>query len=205
MINPDYVVKNMRGVWNLAFGSRDWNADIDCSMDGVFNSFWAIALSIPFVALTFMAVHPTLVTAPQFNETVLAKAPIPLLLFAEIASLALYWLANVAALVFTARKINASSNVARLIVAFNWSRLMGLIAISLSAIVLGMSGNVSIFVLVYLPAAFFSLSILWSVLRTFLPVNIVMTISLMTMLILIEIIIDTVVTHGTVGVFQFFS
>ena len=205
MITLDYVVKNTRGVWNLAYTERDWRDDIDCTTDGVFKSFWAIALSIPFVAITFTAVHPTLSTAPQFEETVLAQAPVALLMFAELASLVLYWLANVAALVFTARKINASDKIAHLIVAFNWSRLMGLGAIAIAAFVLGVTANVSLFVLIYLPAAFFSLSILWSVLRKFLPVNIVMTISLITMLILIEIIIDSLITHGLVGLYQFFS
>ncbi len=205
MITLDYVVKNMRGVWNLAFTERDWRDDVDCTTEGVFKSFWAIALSIPFVVITFTAVHPTLSTAPQFEETILARTPAALLIFAELVSLVLYWLANVAALVFTARKINASDKVAHMIVAFNWSRLMALAAVATAAFVLGVTGNVSIFVLIYLPAAFFSLSILWAILRKFLPVNIVMTISLITMLILIEIIVDTLVTHGLVGLYQFFS
>ena len=205
MISPEYVAQNIRGVWRMAFGGGDWRADIDCTTDGVFKSFWAIAISIPFVAITFLAVRPTLVEAPQFEETILAKAPVALLLFAELAALVLYWVANVGALVLTARKINASRNAAQLIIAFNWSHLMGLAAIAAPALLLGLTGGISTFVLLYLPAGFFSLLILWKVLRTCLPINIVMTVSLITMLILIEIIIDTLVTHGAVGVFHLFS
>lgn len=202
MISPDYVAQQFRGVWRMAFGGGDWRADIDSTTDGVFRSFWAIALSAPLAVIAFLAARETLTETPEIQETILVKAPVLVLLASEIVALVLYWTANIGALVITASSINASRQAANVIVAFNWSRLIAFALVAAPAAILGLTGNVSLFVLLYLPALFLSLAILWGVLRACLPINIVMTVSLIAMLVLIEIIIDTLVTYGAIGLYQ---
>lgn len=205
MISTDYIVQNLRGVWRMAFGGGDWRADLDRTTDGVFKSFWAVALSAPFAALAFTATHRALIDTPQFDDSILATAPFSVLLLAEMVSLALHWAASVAALVFTAQSINATRRAADVIVAFNWSRFIAIIAVAAPAVFLGLTGNAGLFALFYLPALFFSLILVWRILRACLPLSGVMTISLIVMLILIEVIVDALVTYGAVGLYGLLS
>ncbi|MBL4620758.1 MAG: hypothetical protein JKX88_11750 [Marinicaulis sp.] len=206
MITINYVAQNIRGVWKMAFGGEgDGHEDLDFTTDGVFKSLWAIIISAPFALLAFAAGRRVVMDMPQYNETIFANAPFSLLLTAELGALALYWSASIAALVMTARAINASRQIASLIVAFNWSQLLGFMIIALPATLFGMTGNMNIYVLAILPASFLSLAILWGVLRRCLPINIIMTISLIAMLVLIEIMINTLVTHGAVAAYQALS
>jgi hypothetical protein len=205
MITVNYAAQNMRGVWRMAFGGGDWREDIDLTTDGVFKSLWAIALAAPLALLTFASARRAAMDMPQFQEAIFSKAPFSLLLAAELGAFTLYWAASIAALAMTASAINASQRAASVIVAFNWSQLLSFIIIAAPAALLGMTGNINLFVLLYLPALFLSLAILWGVLRQCLPVNIIMTISLIAMLALIEIIINTLVAHGAVKLYQLLS
>ena len=205
MISIDYVAQNIRGVWRMVFGGEDWREDFELTTEGVFKSFWAIALSAPLALLAFAAARRAVIDAPEFRDTIFAKAPFGLLLLAELGALVLYWAASVAALVMIAKSINASRQIARLIITFNWGQLLTFIIIAGPAALLGMTGDFNLFVLLYLPALFLSLAIIWGVLRKNLPVTIGMTIALIAMITLIEIIINTLVTHGVVGLYLLLS
>lgn len=204
MISIDYAAQNMRGVWRMAFGG-DWREDLDLTTEGVFKSFWAIALSAPLALLAFAAARRAVLDTPEFQSTIFAKAPFSVLLLAELGALTLYWVASITALVMITKAIDASRHIASLIIAFNWGQLLTFIIIAGPAALLGLTGDASLFVLFYLPALFISLAILWGVLRKNLPVTISMTIALIAMITLIEIIINTLVTHGVVELYLLLS
>ena len=137
MITINYVAQNIRGVWKMAFGGgEEWREDLDFTTDGVFKSLWAIVISAPLALLAFAAGRRAVMDTPQYHETIFANAPFSLLLAAEMGALVLYWSASIAALVMTAKAINASRQIACLIVAFNWSQLLGFIIIALPAALL---------------------------------------------------------------------
>lgn len=206
MITITYVAQNIHGVWKMAFGGNDdWRENLDFTTDGVFKSLWAMVIAAPFALLAFAAGRRAVMDTPQYQETIFANAPFSLLLTAELGALALYWSASIAALVMTARAINASRQIAGLIIAFNWSQLLGFMVVALPAAIFGATGNMNIYVLAILPASFLSLAILWGVLRRSLPMNIIMTLSLIAILILIEITINTLITHGAIAAYQALS
>ncbi|MHA7871689.1 MAG: hypothetical protein ACX939_05000 [Hyphococcus sp.] len=206
MIDAAYVAQQVRGVWRMAFGGAgDWRDDIDRTTDGVFRSLWAIALALPLVALNFMAARRAIANNPMFAETALATAPAGILLTAELVALVIYWGANLGVLLSATRSLKASRRVADVIVGYNWGRLMTVAILAAPAAVLGATGNVSIFVVLYLPALALAISILWGVLRQSLSAGVGMTLALLILLMLIEIIINTVITNGAVALFQSLS
>ena len=213
MISVGYVAQNLRGVWQMVFQGEgrlageqeDWGKNLDFSLEGVFNSFWAIALSAPLALLSFAAAKRAVIETPQTGESIFSKFPFELLLISELAALVVYWAASIAALVITARAINASHKIAGLIVAFNWSQLLGYLCIVIPAALYGITGSVNLYALAVFPVLILNLMILWGVLRNCLPLTIGMTLLFIALLAIIQIIISELVISGMIGLYQLFS
>lgn len=201
----DYAAKNIKGVWRLAFGAPDWRDDLDISVDGVFRSFWAVALAAPFSILAFLAARRAALATPEAASSVITDTPLAVILPADIIGLALDWGASIAALVFTANAIGARKQAAQVIVGFNWAQVIAAIAISLPVLVLALTNNMDLFVLLYLPAVGFALALLWGLLRRSLPLDVGMTIALIAMLTLIGVIINSSVTASAVFLYHALS
>lgn len=201
----EYAAKNIKGVWRLAFGAPDWRDDLDISVEGVFRSFWAIGLAAPFSVLAFLAARRAALASPDIAPSAITATPLAVILPADIIGLALDWGVSIAALMFTANAIGAGKQSAQLIVGFNWAQVIGAMAISLPVLVLGLTNNMDLFVLLYLPAAGFTLALLWGLLRKSLPLDIGMTVALIAMLTLIGVIINSSVTAGAVFLYHALS
>ena len=205
MISTSYVMQQLRGIWRMCFSDDDWREDLDLSTDGVFNSLWAIALSGPLALLSFAAAKRAVMESPQAINTIFTKVPFSLLLVSELTALVIYWIASIIALVIASRSIDASRNITTLIVAFNWSQLLGYICIVFPAALYGITGNVSLYALAILPVLLLNLMILWNVLRQCLPVTIGMTLLIIGLLTIIQVVISELIIGSIAGVYQWFS
>jgi hypothetical protein len=202
MMDFDYIARHVRGVWRMAFGGHESDGgddDMDRSMDGVFASFWAIIITAPFAMVAFTADKQIAASSTEFSNTVYAKAPLPVLFTAEIIALAAYWAASIAALVLTARSLNATRQVAGLIVAYNWGQLVIFMLSAAPAATLIFTGNLNLFALVALPAGIAGVFILWRVLRVSLPLTIGATIFLIVLLTAIKLFVNSVVVQAIVS------
>ncbi len=201
MINFDYIARHVRGVWRMAFGGHesDGGDGMDRSMDGVFASFWAIIITAPFAMVAFTADKQIAASSTEFSNTVYAKTPLPVLFTAEIIALAAYWAASIAALALTARSLNATRQVAGLIVAYNWGQLVIFMLSAAPAATLIFTGNLNLFALVALPAGIAGVFILWRILRQNLPLTIGATIFLIVLLTAIKLFVNSIVVQTIVS------
>ncbi len=204
MIDFDYIARHVRAVWRMAFGGGDRRDDMDRSIDGVFASFWAIIITTPFALVAFTADKQLAVSSSEFSNTVYAKAPLPMLFTAEIIALAAYWGASIAALALTARSLNATRQVAGLIVAYNWGQLVIFMLSAAPAATLIFTGNLNLFALVALPAGIAGVFILWRILRQNLPLTIGGAIFLIVLLTAIKLFVNSVVVHAIVAFYFLF-
>lgn len=205
MIDFEYAGRHVRGVWRMAIGAPDWTDDVDRSVDGVFRSFWAIALATPFALLAFHSAARAARLSPRYAETVFAKAPAPLIISAEMLGFIASWAASVAALGAIARALKESNHAASLIVTYNWSQLLTMAVASVPAALLAVTGATELFVLLALPAIAFSFFVLWGVLRRNLSITVGVAISLIALLTLIELLINAATTQGAVALIQLLS
>jgi len=205
MIDFEYAGRNVRGVWRMALDEPGWTDDIDRSVDGVFRSFWAMALAAPFALLAFHSAARAARLSPRYAETVFAKAPAPVIISAEMLGFIASWAASVAALGAIARALKSSNRAASLIVTFNWSQLLTMAVASIPAALLALTGATQLFVLLALPAIVFSFFVMWGVLRRNLSVTIGVAISLIALLTLIELLVNAATTQGAVALVQLLS
>jgi hypothetical protein len=206
MIDFDYIARHVRGVWRMAFGANESGGgdDMDRSIDGVFASFWALIITAPFALVAMTARKQLAAPSAEYSNTIYAKAPLPVLFTAEIIALAAYWAASIAALVLTARSLNATRQVAGLVVAYNWGQLVIFMLSAAPAAVLIFTGNLNLFALVALPAGIAGVFILWRILRQNLPLTIGGVVFLIVLLTVIELFVKSVVVHAVVSFYFLF-
>ncbi len=205
MINFDYVARHLRGVWRMAFGGDSDGGDIDRSIDGVFASFWAVVIAAPFALVAFSAGKQWAATTPDYANSVYAKAPLPVLFTAEIIALAAYWGAIIAALLLVARTLNATRQVAGLIVAYNWGQLIIFMISAAPSAVLIFTGDLNLFALTALPVGIAGLFINWRILRQNLPLTIAAAVFLIVLLTIIKLFVNSVVVHAVVWFYFLFA
>ena len=205
MIDFEYAGRHLRGVWRLVSGDAAWRDDMDFTTEGVFRSFWAVALSAPFALFGFVAAARAVARTPEYPRTIFAKAPLGVLLAAEIATMVLFWAAAIAILAFGAQRLGASRNAAAVIVAFNWSQLLAVIAASAPALVLALTGNAALFAALALPVLAFSVFLLWVVLRRNLPLDVGLAVAMIAALIVVELALNSLVANGAIWLYQLVS
>ncbi len=209
MIDFDYAARNIQGVWRLAVEGPEaqWSGrnGVDRSVEGVFRSFWAVALTAPFSLLAFVSAHRAAMQSETLQPVLLAEAPMALLLIAELAGFLADWALSIGALVVTARALDAQSRTGDVIICFNWAQVMAAIAVSTPIFLFALTANASLFSIFYLPALGFAIMLLWRVLRGCLPLSVGMTIALLAMLALIGVIANATVTGGALFLFQLLS
>ncbi|MEO1252311.1 MAG: hypothetical protein AAFW81_08205, partial [Pseudomonadota bacterium] len=79
MIDTQYALDHLRGVWRLALRREDWRRGLDISVDGFFKSLWAIALTLPFAFLAFAAAARAVRSSPEYADSDLVRAPLSVL------------------------------------------------------------------------------------------------------------------------------
>lgn len=205
MIRFDYAARHLRGVWRLIGGDENWRDEMDLSTDGVFASFWSIALSAPFAIVGILTEYRIAGSSPAFQSSLHAKAPVAVMAPIELLSSLIVWLLSAAALVFVARRLNATREIAALIVSFNWSQLLAFITVMAPAIAIAATGNAEISSLLYFIVLIFSIYLFWVILRRNLPIDIGVTVLLIAGLSAASFAIYAILTNLAVRAYQLVS
>lgn len=205
MIRFDYAARHVRGVWRLVSGDEHWRDEMDLSTEGVFASFWSIALSAPFAIVGVLTEYRIAGNSPAFQSSLYAQAPIAVMAPIELLSSLVVWLLSVAALAFVARRLNATRETAALIVSFNWSQLLAFTTVMAPAIAIAATGNAEVSSLLYFVVLIFSIYIFWIVLRRNLPIEIGVTILLIVGLSAASFAIYAILTNMAVRLYQLVS
>ncbi len=205
MISFDYAARHLRGVWRLAAGDENWRSEMDLTTEGVFASFWAIALSAPFAAVGVLAENRIAEASPAYQSTLYARAPMAIMLPAELLSSLVAWFITVAALGLVARRLGATRDAAALIVSFNWSQLLAFLAVMAPALAIVATGNAEIGALLFLAVLIFSIYLFWVVLRRNLPIEVSVAIVLIVGLSAASFGVYVILTNSAVRLYQLFS
>lgn len=203
MIDFAYTAQQIKGVWRLLF--KGDSADLDRSLDGVFHSFWAIALSTPFILATYMGAQKLAAMAPDSAETIFTKAPFLWLFGARLLAFLAYWAASIAFLSSIARMGRASGQAGTMMIAYNWSHFLSFAAASAPAAALALTGNAELFAVFALPAVIFSYVVFWNTLRRTLPLTIGVTIAIIAGLTVFQILVNAIISESAIGLYQLVS
>lgn len=205
MISIDYAARHLRGVWRLATGDENWRDELDISTDGVFASFWAVALSAPFAIVGVLAEYRIASASPAFQSSHYAGAPLSVMAPAELLSSLIAWGAGIAALAFAAQRLNATRETAALIISYNWSQLFAYITVMVPAVLILTTGNAELSALLFLSIFVFGVFLFWVVVRKNLPIDIGMTVMLLVALLAVSFGVYAVITNFAARLFQLFS
>ena len=201
MIQSDYVITHLRGIWQLIVGRKDWRADMDISVDGVFRSLWALALSTPIAIIAAIATQNLQALVPESTDAIKVTAPLPVSIFAMLVSLAVTWFGILAGLVAVTRGMNATHAAGPLIITYNWSQLLSFLAFMAPISVFAITQSAEAFVLSALPVAIFELVILWNIIRRILPIGVGGAIALMLGVLVGEQIIGSLVHDSLISLY----
>ncbi|MEM8934882.1 MAG: hypothetical protein AAGC77_00570 [Pseudomonadota bacterium] len=190
MIDFDYAVRHLAGVWAMVRGLDNWRDDIDRSMDGVFKSFWALPMALGPALFILAATARGAAGNPEFSQSVVAHAPPALLLIAGAVALVAYWLASIALIVAFLQRLQATRQVSDTIIAFNWVQLLTLCVEAIPAGLFAITRGPEVFVTLSLVAAIFTLYATWRVLRLAAGVNVSAAIGIIVTLIIVEFVIN---------------
>ncbi len=205
MISFAYAARHLRGVWRLAAGDDDWRDEMDLSTEGVFTSFWAIAFSAPFAIVGVLTEYKIAGSAPAFQSSLYAKAPLVILAPVELLASLIVWLMTAAALGFVAKRLEATQETTALIVSFNWSQLLAFITVLAPAVVFVTTGNAQIGSLLYFVVLIFSIYLFWIVIRRILPITVGVTILVIVGLSAVSFGIYAVLTNLAIRLYQLVS
>lgn len=194
MIDFDRAGRNLRALLTLAFTDREaeWRRTLDSSTNGALQSFTAIILSVPFVALSLVMSRRAALASEFSEELVYTSAPAAFVLTGEMIAWALIWAASLIFLMALARGLKAERNASQLIVAYNWAQLLGATLLAIPVTVFLLSASYELMLILQVVLLVFNLYILWRILRTLLPLDVGATIAVISGLILIEFAIFTV-------------
>lgn len=205
MIDFEEAGQRLRGVWRLIAGDEAWREDMDLSTEGVFRSFWAMALSAPFAVLSVLAQSGIARTTPDFASTIYAKAPLPIVLVSELGAALAAWMIAIAALTFAAKRLNAGREAAGLIAAFNWSQLLTYLVSAAPAGLFILTQNIELTAISLIAVFAFSIYVFWVVLRRNLPIDVGPAIAIIVGLSAISIGVYTLITNIAIWFIQLFS
>lgn len=187
MINFDYAASQMAAVWNMAWNRPGWQDALDRSVDGVFRSFWAVALAAPFSFLGYFSLRRAAERIPELRETPLLHTPLPFSLSVEIIGYVVSWGAELAALILLARALGAGARIADVIIGFNWLHVLTAIAQAIPWAVLGFAGQREIAGILSIPSAILVIALIWGYIRRSLGASLAQSIGILLFLILLGV------------------
>ena len=205
MIRFDDAARHLRGVWRLAMGDDDWRDDMDLTTEGVFASFWAIALSTPFAIVSVLSEYRIAIESPAFSSSIYAKAPMAVILPTELIASLVAWGVTLGALALVAQRFGASRETAALIISYNWSQLLAYFTVMGPAISIAATGNGQLSAFLFLGVLFFSIFLFWVVIRRNLPIDVGVAVTLIVGLSAISFGVYAIFTNIAVWLTHLFS
>ncbi len=199
MIQTEYVTQHLTSIWRLVAGRDDWRDNVDVSVDGVFRSFWALALSTPIALIALIATqHMDAISIEPIGATV----PLFVSAITLLISLAASWFFILATLIAVTRGLKATQEAAAVIITYNWGQLLSYLAFMVPIGIFAVTKSTELFALTALPMAIFGLVILWNVIRRILPISIGATIALIIALAIGELIVRNIIDKVVISIYS---
>lgn len=189
----------------MAFNADDWRDDVDRSIDGVFKSFWAAALSAPPALLASVTAQRAVDAMPIEDRGEALSLPWAALAATQFLSLAIIWALSLGLILATARQTGASRQSAETIIAYNWSQLLGFMIFLLPVLTFLTTKSADAYLLAVAPVALLNLFILWRILRSVVLLTAGVAVGLVISLIIIELIADMAIFNIVATLFQALS
>lgn len=205
MIDLDYAARQLAGVWKMAWNRPNWTTSLDRSVDGVFRSFWALALAAPFAFVEFVSLRRILSRDRENPIPPLIEAPFAYAVVVEAGAYLLGWTAGLIALVMAARSIGASRRAADAIIGFNWIQVLTAAAQAAMLALIGAAGEIEALKAFRLPMAAFVIALIWGVLRRSLGAGVAATIAIFLMIVLVGSIARLLIELAAIAVLQAFA
>ena len=204
MVDFDYVAQHVRGVWRMARNHDQWQSDIDASEDGVFKSFWAMALTAPLALLSYLLSRREAALSNDV-EAAIFEIPVAVGFVAGIISFYGLWVLSLLILTEAAKHFDAHRHAASLIITYNWSQFAGLAAFLPAAIIFTATQDTALFSLFKLPVLVFSFYLVWGVIRRNLDVDIPTASAILIGMTIIKIALSSILTGGIVAFYELIS
>ena len=205
MIDFEYAARNMRGVWDAIFAGKDLDHSVDHDAQDVIRSFQAVAIAAPFSILSVAFIRIAALKSTELETDPLITGPYSVFMAAKMAAFATDWMLSIGVLIAATQLFNVKSRLARAITAFNWSQAIAAIALLVPVAILGITQDVALFSVVYLPAFIFALVVTWKILRMALELDIGTTIALIAVLGLTSLMANELITIIAITLIQGFS
>lgn len=165
MISFDVAARQIAGAWKMAFAFENWREDLDRSIDGVFSSFAAIAISLPFVLLFTISAKRAAERTPELADSLYRTAPLAPLIIGDLVVYALDWAASLALLVMLVRSFGAGKQAADLIVGYNWIQPI-IASIQLPSLaIMASTASTTAGGIVGIPAFSLTIVLIWGIVR----------------------------------------
>lgn len=205
MIDSDYAVRHLIGVWKMAWNAPDWENYFDRSVDGVFRSFWAAAFTAPIALAGFISIRHAANQIPEFADAAALQTPIGIAVAAEAVAFVAEWSVQLVVLVIAARMAGAGRRVASLIIGFNWMQVYVTLAQATPLAILGIFGSREAAAILSFPMLVFAIAFNWGFLRRGLRTNVGTTIAVFALLSLLGLIVSSLVGAGTFALYSLLS
>lgn len=205
MISGDYALRQLSGVWKMAWNAPDWQEALDRSVDGVFRSFWAVALAAPIAVVGFFSARRAAERLPDIPPSPILEAPFSVSMIIEAAAFFVDWGVSLAALIFVARAMGLARNAGDLVIGYNWLQIFVAIGQAIPIIGLSLTLRTEVGALLALPAIAFIIVLYWGVLRRASNGNIGNVVAMLALLVLIGFVARSVVSSIGFGLYKAFS
>ena len=116
------VQRGLFGAWRLMMGDRDGMRHMDISVDGFWNSFFAVIVAFPALVIGWLAAADRIAELGLGAEVEIGRGG----LLARLAVVEIgVWLLPLAAYMLVARYVGLSDRIVHLVVACNWGEALG--------------------------------------------------------------------------------
>jgi hypothetical protein len=128
------VRTDISAVLAMISAKESWRARMDLSADGVFRSFLAIPLSLPFFLLFDKALVRAVLAMPAEQRPDLIETPFLVGELIQMGIVVAIWLGSLWILALFAKRLHWGEHIAPVIIGFNWSVLIVQLPVSFLAV-----------------------------------------------------------------------
>jgi len=128
------VRTDISAVLAMISAKENWRARMDLSADGVFRSFLAIPLSLPFFLLFDKALVRAILAMPAEQRPELIDTPFLVGELIQLTIIIMVWLGSLWILALFAKRLHWDKHIAPVIIGFNWSVLIVQLPVSFLAV-----------------------------------------------------------------------
>lgn len=200
MISLDAAAQQLRAVWRMAFTrdwedtSRDWRETLDRSLDGVFQSFWAILFAAPIAFVGFIGVRRAAAQLQPQEISPLLELPMVVMMIIEYTAYLADWAASIAVIVLIARMTKTTATISDTVICYNWAQVYAIGFQVFPILLMMLTGSRELTSISALPILIMVLVLYWGLFRRAMGATPGITIAIIIILTLVSVIVRAIVS-----------